>query len=93
MLLHTITVTAAKLIARDNNWGNDENKSCVYATPGPDGNVPITACNAYYNDNPQFAPAVAVAVLFGIFTGIHLFEGVVFRKVSAIPILFYYRLY
>lgn len=56
--------------------------SCVTAVPGKYGNVPITACNSYYNFNPEFAPAVAVAVLFGILTTAHIVEAAVFRKVG-----------
>jgi len=54
----------------------------VKATPGPNGNVPITACNSYYNYDPQFAPAVAVAVIFGILTLAHIVEAFAYKKVK-----------
>lgn len=84
MLLHRLLITAAtRLARRDDDWGGDwedDSDKCVGATPGPNGNVPITACNSYYNYDPQFAPAVAVAVIFGVLTGVHLVEAVAFRK-------------
>ncbi len=89
MSFHKLLVVAATHLVRRDDWdddgddGGDDN--CVKATPGPNGNVPITACNSYYNYDPQFAPAVAVAVIFGIFTAIHLVQAVAFRKVSASP--------
>lgn len=46
--------------------------TCTTAVPGKHGNVPIDACNSYYNYDPQFAPAVAVAVIFGILAGVHI---------------------
>jgi hypothetical protein len=78
-----LAATATRLMVRedyDDDAGDQQN--CVSATPGPNGNVPITACNSYYNYDPQFAPAVAVAVIFGIFMGVHIFESIFFRKVS-----------
>ncbi|OJD31022.1 rta1 domain protein [Diplodia corticola] len=54
--------------------------SCTTAVPGRYGNVPFDACNAYYNFNPQFAPAVAVAVIFGILTIAHLALAIIFKK-------------
>jgi hypothetical protein len=56
--------------------------SCTTAVPGQYGNVPPDACNSNYNYDPQYAPAVAVAVLFGILTVIHISEGIVFKKVN-----------
>ncbi|KAK4245133.1 RTA1 like protein-domain-containing protein [Corynascus novoguineensis] len=66
--------TTTQLVRREDD--------CVYVTPGPNGYVPPsdTACNAYYLFNPQYAPAVAVAVIFGVFTGIHVVEAFVFKK-------------
>ncbi|KAK4150434.1 RTA1 like protein-domain-containing protein [Chaetomidium leptoderma] len=77
MLLRTLAATTGQLLRRDDG---DANNNCVDATPGPNGNVPVGSCNGYYNFDPQFAPAVAVAVIFGIFTGVHVFEGVIFKK-------------
>lgn len=54
--------------------------SCTTAVPGKYGNVPITACNSYYNFNPEFAPAVAVCVLFSILTLAHMAEAYMFKK-------------
>ncbi|KAB2575108.1 Rta1 domain protein [Lasiodiplodia theobromae] len=54
--------------------------SCTTAVPGKYGNVPFDACNSYYNFDPQFAPAVAVAVIFGILTIAHLVLAIVFKK-------------
>lgn len=54
--------------------------SCTTAVPGNYGYVPPDACNSNYNFNPQYAPAVAVAVIFGILTGVHVLLGFVFRK-------------
>ena len=89
MLLHKLLVVAATHLVRRDDWDDDGgdggDANCVKATPGPNGNVPITACNSYYNYDPQFAPAVAVAVIFGIFTAVHLVQAVAFRKVSASP--------
>lgn len=56
--------------------------SCTTAIPGKYGSVPITACNSYYNAPPQFAAAVALAVLFGLLTVAHIAEAILFRKVS-----------
>ncbi|KXX74504.1 Protein RTA1 [Madurella mycetomatis] len=80
MVVHSRAATVARLLPRQ-DWNDEESESnCIWVEPGPNGNVPITACNAYYNYDPQFAPAVAVAVIFGVLTGIHLFEAVVFKK-------------
>lgn len=77
--------TASVLVSR-NDWDDSDDEdgpqNCEYATPGVNGNVPVTACNSYYNYDPQFAPAVAVAVIFGILTAIHIFEAVAFKKVG-----------
>jgi len=85
MLSHALLLsTATRLLRRDddgNDWQDEGDTNCVKAVPGRNGNVPITACNSYYNYDPQFAPAVAVAVIFGVFTAAHLVEGVVFKKV------------
>ena len=78
MLFQNLPATATRLLSRDSD---DEGQNCVYATPGPNGHVDIPACNAYYNYDPQFAPAVAVAVIFGILTAAHVFEAVLFKKV------------
>lgn len=61
---------------------NELLEDCVTAVPGKHGNVPITACNSYYNFNPEFAPAVAMAVLFGLVTASQLVQAIVHRKVS-----------
>jgi hypothetical protein len=58
-------------------------RTCTSALPGKYGNVPVDACNSNYNFNPQFAPAVAVAVIFGLLLLSHIVLGVVFRKVSS----------
>ncbi|SPQ23522.1 188dcaef-3bc2-413c-a467-a8a255d564fa [Thermothielavioides terrestris] len=84
MLPYNLTRTAIRLLLRRDDSDSDDDgngtQDCVYATPGPNGNVPVTACNSYYNYDPQFAPAVAVAVLFGIFTAIHVVEAFLFKK-------------
>lgn len=72
-----ITATTRLLASRS----EEEEPYCTTATPGPNGNVPVTACNAYYNYDPQFAPAVAVAVIFGILTGVHVVQAIIFKKV------------
>ncbi|KAH6843496.1 RTA1 like protein-domain-containing protein [Chaetomium sp. MPI-CAGE-AT-0009] len=77
MLLNHLT-TVIRLLRRDDEW--DVEEDCFHVTPGPNGNVPPTACNANYNFDPQFAPAVAVAVLFGVLTAVHVFEAIVFKK-------------
>lgn len=84
MLLHRLaTATATRLRAR-NDWDDGDSSSgdnCVWEQPGPNGHVAsLGACNAYYNYDPQFAPAVAVAVIFGILTAMHIFEAFAFRK-------------
>jgi hypothetical protein len=59
--------------------------SCTTAVPGQYGNVPIDACNSNYNYDPAYAPAVATAVIFAIFTTAHIALAFVYRKVRAIP--------
>lgn len=80
-------VAARMLLRRDDDWDDDEgeNKNCVKAVPGPNGHVPVDACNSYYNFDPKFEPAVAVCALFGIFTLIHIVLAIVYRKVCASP--------
>ncbi|KAL2132508.1 hypothetical protein VTI74DRAFT_3727 [Chaetomium olivicolor] len=92
MLLPRLLAAAATQLLRRDQWddagdggsgnsgGDGDNDNCVPAKPGPNGNVPITACNSYYNYDPQFGPAVAVAVIFGIFTAVHVFQAFAFRK-------------
>ena len=82
MLLDHSTAVA-RLFRREDEWNEEEN--CFHVTPGPNGNVPLSACNSYYNFDPQFAPAVAVAVIFGVLTTMHIFEAAVFKKV--IPLI------
>lgn len=78
---HLVAVTATKVLRRDSD--DTSSGDCYTATPGPNGYVGDPgACNAYYNYNPQYAPAVAVAVLFAIFFGAHLFQGIAYKKVS-----------
>jgi len=38
------------------------------------------SCNSYYNYDPSFEPAIAVAVIFGVLTLVHLTLGIYFRK-------------
>ncbi|KAK7960612.1 hypothetical protein PG996_011257 [Apiospora saccharicola] len=75
---------ATRMVLRRDDWDDageqEENTNCVKAIPGPNGHVPIDACNSYYNFDPRFEPAVAVAILFGIFTLIHLVLGIAYRK-------------
>ncbi|KAH8888527.1 hypothetical protein GQ53DRAFT_795708 [Thozetella sp. PMI_491] len=54
--------------------------SCTTAIPGQYGNVPIDACNSNWNFDPQFVPAVAVSVMFGLLTLGHIVEAVVYKK-------------
>ncbi|EPE06977.1 rta1 domain protein [Ophiostoma piceae UAMH 11346] len=54
--------------------------SCVTMTPGKYGYVPPEACNGYYNFYPQFAPAVATATIFGLFTVAHIALAVLYKK-------------
>jgi hypothetical protein len=90
-----LAATASHRLFRREDWGDwgdwqdweEDNENCEKAPPGPNGNVPIGACNSYYNYDPQFAPAVAVAVIFGILTAVHLAEGIALKKVSARPAL------
>jgi len=86
MLLYNLAATATRLARRDDNdwYDDDEDRNCVYETPGPNGYVSRSACNSYYNYEPRFAPAVAVAVIFGILTAVHVFQGVVFKKVITV---------
>ncbi|KAK6076447.1 RTA1 domain-containing protein [Seiridium cupressi] len=77
--------TATKILRRDDDdggdWDDDNDSNCVKATPGPNGYVSdLNACNAYYNYDPQFAPAVAVAVIFGLFLGVHIVQGFAYKK-------------
>ncbi|KAK8091781.1 hypothetical protein PG997_002142 [Apiospora hydei] len=75
---------ATRRLLRRDDWDDadeeQENSNCVKAIPGPNGHVPVDACNSYYNFDPKFEPAVAVAILFGIFTLIHLVLGIAYRK-------------
>lgn len=55
--------------------------SCTTAIPDKYGHVPIDACNSYYNFDPKFEPALAVAVLFGLFMVAHLVLAFIYKKV------------
>jgi hypothetical protein len=57
------------------------NATCTTAVPGRYGKVPPGSCNSIYNYDPQFAAAVAVAVIFGLLTLTHVVLAIVFRKV------------
>jgi hypothetical protein len=50
------------------------------------GNVPIDACNAYYNFDLSFPAAVAASVLFGLLTVGHVVRAVAHRKVRLSPV-------
>ncbi|KAI0881597.1 RTA1 like protein-domain-containing protein [Annulohypoxylon maeteangense] len=83
MVYQLLVASVVQLVTRDDDddaGDNDGPRDCITATPGPNGNVPTYACNSYYNFDPQFAPAVAVAVLFGVLTGAHIVEAIIFRK-------------
>ncbi|KAK8022510.1 hypothetical protein PG993_013277 [Apiospora rasikravindrae] len=75
---------ATRMLLRRDDWDDageeQENTNCVKAVPGPNGHVPVDACNSYYNFDPKFEPAVAVAILFGILTLIHFILCIVYRK-------------
>lgn len=68
------------LVERASTTSDSLTGDCVTALPGKYGNVPINACNSYYNYDPSFEPAVAVAVIFGLLTITHLALGILFRK-------------
>jgi hypothetical protein len=55
--------------------------TCTIAVPGKYGHVPPDACNAKYSYDPQYAPAVAVAVIFAILTMTHIALAIASRKV------------
>ena len=55
--------------------------SCTTAVPGQYGNVPSDACNSNYNFDPQYIPAVVVAIIFGILSAVHIAEAAIFKKV------------
>jgi hypothetical protein len=52
----------------------------AYATPGLNGHVPAEACNANWLYFPNFAIAIAFAVLFGVLTIVHLCQAIVYRN-------------
>jgi hypothetical protein len=54
--------------------------SCTTAVPGRYGNVPVNACNSYYNYDPAFEPAVAVAVIFALLSTVHITLAAIFHK-------------
>jgi hypothetical protein len=54
--------------------------SCVTAIPGPNGYVPVTACNAQWSYSPSFAAAITFSILFGILTLAHLTLAITYRK-------------
>jgi hypothetical protein len=86
-----LVATATRVLRRDDDDDDNSNSNCVTATPGPNGYVSdLNACNAYYNYDPQFGPAVAVAVLFGLFLGVHVFQAIVYRKVRLTMAYFWY---
>ncbi|KAB5585202.1 RTA1 like protein-domain-containing protein [Coniochaeta sp. 2T2.1] len=56
-------------------------RECTTAVPGRHGHVSdFEACNAYYNFDPELAPAVAVAVIFGLFTLCHAVLAFIYNK-------------
>jgi hypothetical protein len=65
---------------------NSSDPSCSTAIPGKYGYVPEDACNSYYNYNPQYPPAIAVAVIFGILTTVHVILAIRFKKVTSTTI-------
>lgn len=75
-----LDVATITLAARATKTTDSLTASCTTAVPGKFGNVPIDACNSYYNYNPRFAPALAVAVIFGILLITHLALAIHFRK-------------
>lgn len=78
----TATMASATITETPSTTTSEPEPSCTTAIPGPHGNVPFDACNSYYNFDPQFAPAIAVAIIFGVLTTTHLAEAIVYRKVS-----------
>ncbi|KAM7212587.1 hypothetical protein V8F06_012046 [Rhypophila decipiens] len=79
--LHNLVATATtQLLATRSDDEDAPPTWCVSAVPGPNGNVPVSACNAYYNYDPQFAPSLAVAIIFGIITVIHIVEAFMYKK-------------
>ncbi|KAM7196697.1 RTA1 like domain containing protein [Rhypophila sp. PSN 637] len=79
--LHQLAATATTQLLATRSEDEDAPPTwCVSAVPGPNGNVPVSACNAYYNYDPQFAPSLAVAIIFGIITVIHIVEAFLYKK-------------
>lgn len=82
MVYKLLVTSLVQLVTRDDDddSDNDGPSNCITATPGPNGNVPVDSCNSYYNYDPQFAPAVAVTVIFGLLTVVHIIEAFIYRK-------------
>src|SRR5450432_446133 len=57
-----------------------ESPSCVDVTPGENGYVPPTACNAQYNYSPSFAFAVLFTILFGLTLLVHIYQSIIHKK-------------
>jgi hypothetical protein len=49
-------------------------------TPDKNGYVPPGTCNSNYEYYPSFAAAVAVAVVFGVITILHILQAALYRK-------------
>ncbi|KAL7760337.1 hypothetical protein ACKLNR_010427 [Fusarium oxysporum f. sp. zingiberi] len=54
--------------------------TCTTAVPGKYGRVPVDACNANYFFDPSFAANLALCVLFGMTTMVHLIQAILFKK-------------
>ena len=78
----TATIASTTATETPSSTSSEPAPTCTTAKPGPNGHVPFDACNSYYNVEPQFAPAVAVAVIFGVLSTIHIAEAFIFSKVS-----------
>jgi hypothetical protein len=54
--------------------------TCVTVKPDSNGYVPEYACGANYNYYPSFAAALLFAILFGVSTFAHIYQGVYHKK-------------
>lgn len=62
--------------------------TCTTAVPDQYGHVPFDSCNSNYSYDPSFTAELAVAVIFGILTLIHLVLAILFKKVASLVFCF-----
>lgn len=61
--------------------------TCLNVSPGKNGYLPPEACDVILYYVPSLAAAVLFCVLYGLTTGTHIAQGIIYKKVFSASML------